>query len=238
MFSSRVCLLSDYAQRYQTKAGKLKHETGFWTALFSIFKEQNRAHEVLGFNGSATDETELINQGFTPFCEIDKRRIYFKKTQAELEVAIKNGDQLWDLSDWGFGKEFVIRFIAECYFMVTRDDLKIDDEEKAVLNAIVGYIEPTAEEVEMARNMVYWTLIENVIEDDIVTEDETETMLKIRQALQLDEKYVYQLHKRALLERYNELKAENEESQELDLSKFEKLKRMAERLGISEEIFV
>lgn len=237
MFSSRVRLLSDYAQRYQKKAQHLTHESGFWTALISLFKNQKRTIDIFGDSGAAASEEDLLQHEFTPFCEIDKRRIYFRRSNAELEVAIRDDKGPWDLSEWGLGKEFVVRFIAECYFMVTRDDLKIDDDEKAVLNALLGYIEPTAEEVEMARNMVYWTLIENVIEDDVVTDEESETMLKIREALQLDEKYVFQLHKRALLERYEELKEENQESQELDLTKFEQLKRMAERLGISEEIF-
>lgn len=237
MFASRVRLLSDYAERYHARINELPRETGFWAALMSIFKDSKRKQEIFGYSGAATSASELVEDGFAPFCEIDQRRIYFQKSPDEIQVAIIKGEEIWNLSDWGVGKEFVTRFIAECFFMVTRDDLKIDEEEQKVLNAIIGYIEPSQEEVEMARNMVYWTLVENVIEDDIVTEEESETMLKIRQALAVDEKYVYQLHKRALIERYQDLKNTTDNENEIDLTRFEKLKRMADRLGISEEIF-
>jgi hypothetical protein len=237
MFASRVRLLSDYAERYQTKINDLPRETGFWPALLSIFKNTERKQTILGYFGDANQESELVEAGFAPFCEIDQRRILFHKSPKEIQVAIINGEQVWNLADWGVDKEFVTRFIAECFFMVTRDDLKIDEQEHKVLNAIIGYIEPSHEEVEMARNMVYWTLVENVIEDDVVTEEESETMLKIREALAVDEKNVYHLHKQALIDRYLELKNETENETEIDLARFEKLKRMADRLGISEEIF-
>ncbi|MEW6711957.1 MAG: hypothetical protein AB1403_19195, partial [Candidatus Riflebacteria bacterium] len=119
----------------------------------------------------------------------------------------------------------------------TRDDFQIDDEEKLVLQAVIGYIEPSVEEIEEARNLVYWTLVENVLEDEVVTDDESETMFMIRQALALNEKDVYEIHRLSLLSRYNELREAQKEEKEIDLASFERLKRMADRLGISVELF-
>ncbi|MEW6710171.1 MAG: hypothetical protein AB1403_10150, partial [Candidatus Riflebacteria bacterium] len=115
MFSSRVRLLSDYAQQYQNKANQLSAETGFWPALLSLFKEQSRKNEIFGYSGGDISEETLLSMGFAPFCEIDRRRIYFHRNSHELQIAISLDAQLWDLSDWGVGKEFVVRFVAECY---------------------------------------------------------------------------------------------------------------------------
>ncbi|MFZ5952020.1 MAG: hypothetical protein ACOYXC_15035 [Candidatus Rifleibacteriota bacterium] len=237
MFSSRVRLLSDYAQQYQNKANLWSSTTGLWPALLSLFKEQARKFEIFGYAGGDISEETLMSLGFAPFCEIDRRRIYFHRNSHELQVAISLDDHFWDLTDWGAGKDFVVRFVAECYFMVTRDDFQIDDEEKLVLQAVIGYIEPSMEEMVEARNLVYWTLVENVLEDEVVTDDESETMFKIRQALALNEKDVYEIHRLSLLNRYNDLRESQKEEKEIDLTSFERLKRMAERLGISVELF-
>lgn len=238
MLVLRVRLLSDYAERYLEKARKLPKETGFWASMNRLFSgNRGRKFKIFGSCGGEATEEELVSEGFAAFCEIDKRRIYFKKTSQDCEVAIKQGKEIWDMSDWGTDREFVVRFIAECYFMVTRDDFRIDDDEQKVIQALIGYIEPTREEVDEARGMVYWSLIENVIEDNEVTEDESYTMNRIREALQINEKDVFELHRKALLQRYEELRENADENEEIDLISFEKLKRMAERLGISTEIF-
>ena len=237
MLISRVRLLSDYAQRYQENASRLFKEPNIWSSVLNLFRDKKQKTRICGYEGIAKTEEELAQDGLVPFCEIDRRRIYFSKVRNEIIVAIRTRDEIWDLKEWGRDSEFVVRFIAECYFMVTRDDFKIDNEEKAVLQALIGYIEPAYDDLVAARNIVYWSLVENVIEDDEVTDEESEIMMRIRAALRIDEKEVFQIHRKALIEKYAELKAETHDAEELDLVRFEKLKRMAERLGVSSDIF-
>jgi hypothetical protein len=237
MFASRVQLLSDYAQRYLKKARESQRKQGFFKSLFEILAPETRTFHIKGTEQNFSNEEELKNQGFVAFCEIDNRKIFFNKDQGVCLVAITCEGKPWDLSDWGSDSEFVQHLIAEVYFMVTRDDYRIDEDEELVLLALIGYLEPTESEIVSARNMVYWSLIEKVLEDNLVTEEETAQMLKIREAIKIDEEDVYDLHKEALLDRFNEFKQKQEQESQLDLAQLDKLKQMAEKLGIDSKIF-
>ncbi|MGM0600800.1 MAG: hypothetical protein ACQETH_13400 [Candidatus Rifleibacteriota bacterium] len=238
MFESRVKLLSDYAATYSEQ---LKHQNDgspFWQALMALFTGSRRDLHISGpVEELPETEAELENEGFAPFCEIDGRKIYFRKKADNIEVSIWQDREPWDLSEWGTGKEFVIRFIAECYFMVTRDDFKIDEEEHRVLKALIGYIQPTQDEIVQARNTVYWTLVEKVLEDNLVTDEESETLNKIREALEIDDSDAKEIHEQSLLEKFNLAKEAANENNQLDLEQLEKIKRMADRLGINPEDF-
>lgn len=239
MFDSRVKLLSDYAERYLVNSEKIHKGEGFWGRLMALFSSNERSFALSGAQGEdlKKNETELLESGYAPFCEIDGRRIYFRKKAESCEVIIRQNDQSWDLSEWSSGRSFITRLIAECYFMVTRDDFRIDDTEQKVIHALIGYLEPSLDEIVEARNMVYWTLIENVIEDDLVTEEESDTMLKIREALQIKEEDTYALHTKALNERYEQLKYETHDDEQIDLMKLAKIRQMAEKLGVDTENF-
>jgi hypothetical protein len=237
MFASRVKLLSDYAERYGSKAEKMCKNKGFWCSLFELLDPKERSFSISGTDLIGVDESELLTDSFAPFCEIDGRKFYFKKDQFVCQAAILSGNKTWDLSTWGADSDFIQRLIAECYFMVTRDDYRIDEDEQKVLQALIGYLEPTSFEINAARNMVYWTLIDKVIEDNLVTEEESDAMQKIREALNIDEQDVYELHTKALKDRYEELKQESQKDSQIDLMKLEQLKNMAEKMGISRKIF-
>ncbi|GAB4267596.1 MAG: hypothetical protein Kow0029_02190 [Candidatus Rifleibacteriota bacterium] len=237
MFESNVRLLSDYAERYVRKADNVYNPGGFWGELLSAFSEKSRDYEIYGTDLEEASEEDLIAEGYAPFCEIHGRRIFFRKTSELCMVAIRCNDQLWDLDEWGEGEEFIIRLIAECYFMVTRDDFKIDEDEAKVLRALIGYLEPTCDELVEARNMVYWTLVENVIEDDHVSEEENELLESIRRALEIRAEDVHELHTSALRGKLQQLKNESEDSRQLDLVKLDSLKKMAEKLGVNPDIF-
>lgn len=232
MFESRVQLLSDYAERYMVKSEKIYQGNGFWEGLTSLFSPGKRSYEIYGTSFLEASEKDLLDDNYAPFCEIDQRKIYFRKDKEVCMVAIRCKEDLWDLSEWGEGEAFVTRLIAEVYFMVTRDDFKIDEDERKVLHALIGYIEPTLSEIIDARNMVYWTLVEAVMEDDLITEEEDEMMLNIREALQIKPEDACGLHRKALLERLEEAKEYCEENVEIDLAKLDKIKKMAEKLGV------
>jgi hypothetical protein len=238
MFESRVKLLSDYAASYSEQQKHRTDNSPFWQALVTLFTGTRRDLYISGpVDELPETEAELENAGFAPFCEIDGRKIYFRKKADNIEVSIWQDREPWDLSEWGSGKEFVVRFIAECYFMVTRDDFKIDDEENQVLQALIGYIQPTQNEIIQARNTVYWSLVENVLEDDLVTDEESETLYRIREALKINETDARQIHEQSLLDKFKQAKETARENNQLDLEKLEKIKKMADRLGIDPEDF-
>ena len=238
MFESRVKLLSDYAASYSEQQKHQNDGSPFWQGLMALFTGTRRDLLISGPAEELPEtEAELENAGFAPFCEIDGRKIYFRKKADNIEVSIWQNRAPWDLSEWGSGKEFVVRFIAECYFMVTRDDFKIDDEENKVLKALIGYIQPTQNEIIQARNTVYWSLVEKVLEDNLVTDEESDTLYKIREALEIEESDAKTIHGQALLERFNLAKEAAKENNQLNLEQFEKIKRMADRLGIDPEDF-
>jgi len=126
---------------------------------------------------------------------------------------------------------FITRFIAECYFMITRDDYHIDDDERTVFRAIVGCIEATSQEILDARNIVYWTLIEKVVEDGVVTEEELSVMAKIRKELEIDSHNVEELHTKALNDYYDLVRQRHKES-DYGLEELEKIQEMAKLLNV------
>jgi hypothetical protein len=234
MLYARVQLLSDYAEQYLEKGARIQKEKGLWGSLIGAFKGKPQRLEYQIPEEDYLVVENLEERGFAKFCRINKVTIYLRKNDQKVEVAIAEKGNLWDISDWGHGYSFITRFIAECYFMVTKDDMVIDQEEQKVLLALFGCLEPSHQEILEARNLVYWTLIAKVIEDDIVTDEEKETMAKIRETLSLTNKNVDSMHKEALKEHYLQVK----ESDDKDTpQRLEKIKTMAKRLDISAKIF-
>ena len=236
MFETRVKLLNDYAEKYVKKGFEISKEKGFWGNLLGRHGRDENANELTIYSPSEIDFCNLEADGFVSFCKIGEVVIYLRIVDDLNEVVITENKKIWDCSDWGSGYTLRTRLLAECYFMVTKDDFKIDEAEMQVMSALIGFLEPSHQEVIDSRNFVYWTLIEKVIEDDIVTDEELETMYKIRQALELSEKNVDTLHKEAIIDYYIFVKNSSSET-EIDLSKLAQIKNMAVKLGLSESIF-
>lgn len=236
MFDSRVQLLNDYAENYVEKGKDFLKEKGFWGNLLGLYNKSENSYDLNILSPEEISFQNLEAEGFAKFCKIGDVIVYLRTNDGVSELVITENEKIWDCSDWGTGYSLRTRFIAECYFMVTKDDFKIDESEAKVISALIGFIEPSHQEVLDSRNFVYWTLVEKVIEDDVVTNEELETMHKIRSALELSESNVDELHREALLDYYNAFK-ESAEENEIDLTKLTQIKTMAERLGISEDIF-
>lgn len=232
MLEERVQLLSDYAEKYKEKGLKIVGKKGFWQKLSEDLTSKRPRLPVAGI-GDELEYENLKEEGFVPFCKIDKRIIHAKKAGNECWLAITEDDEVWDLSDWGEDEFFVTQFLAECYFMITRDDFHIDDDERGVFLALVGLLEATQREISDARILVYWTLVENVIEDSVITEEEEATMALIRKALEMPGEDVKELHQKAIQEYYDIVVRYSDE--EPDLEKIASIKVMAEKLGISIE---
>ena len=230
MFDQRVALLSDYAGQYLQK-GRDSESGGLWNQMIGLFGTQKVRPGISGFKGELDNTDFLFDEGFAPFCKIDERVIYLKKNQEECQIAIAANGKVWDLSDWGEDYMFVTRFIAECYFMITRDDYHIDDDERTVFRAIAGCIEATSREILDARNIVYWTLVEKVVEDGVVTEEELSIMAKIRNELEIDSQNVEDLHTKALNDYYDLVRQQHKES-DYGLEELEKIQAMAALLNV------
>lgn len=231
MFDQRVTLLTDYAGQYMQK-GRNAEKGGLWSQMIGLFGTHKARPRISGFMGGSDFSQEmLLDEGFAPFCKIDKRVIHLKKNLEEIIVAISEDAEVWDLSDWGEDYIFLTRFIAECYFMITRDDYHIDEDERTVFQALVGCLEATAQEIIDARNIVYWTLVEKVIEDGVVTEEEFSAMAKIRKELELDQHDVDSLHQKALNDYYELIRQQGENDPD-GLEQLEKIQEMAHLLNV------
>ncbi|MDD3146289.1 MAG: hypothetical protein PHD82_03220 [Candidatus Riflebacteria bacterium] len=230
MFDQRVALLSDYAGQYMQKGQEIE-TGGFWKQMIGLFGASKVRPRVSGFQGKLDSTEFLIDEGFAPFCKIDDRYIHIKKNQEECQIAISEGGKVWDLTDWGEDYIFITRFIAECYFMITRDDFHIDDDERSVFRALVGCIEANSNEIIDARNIVYWTLVEKVVEDGVVTEEELSTMAKIRSELEIDSHDVQTLHNKALNDYYDLVRQKYEEESD-GFDELEKIQEMARLLNV------
>jgi hypothetical protein len=116
--------------------------------------------------------------------------------------------------------------------MITRDDFHIDDDEKTVFQALTGCLEATSDEVSDARNLVYWTLLDNVVEDEVITDEEHETLAKIRKELELDDKNVKELHQK-IIDDYYDITCKFSEDDTPDDDQLDNIKEMAARLGVT-----
>ncbi len=233
MLEQRVALLSDYAEQYKQKGLKAIDGPGFWQKLTGRSGTGGKRLPIAGL-GNEIEYKDLEEEGFAPFCKIDSRIIHVKKAADECWIAISEDETLWDLSDWGIDELFVTQFLAECYFMVTRDDFRIDEDERSVFLSLVGLIEATPAEIVDARVLVYWTLVENVIEDSVITDEEERTMEMIREALEMQSEDVQELHRKSLQD-YYDMVVKYSEDEEIDLEKLSKIKEMADKLQVEIE---
>ena len=230
MFDTRIQLLNDYAEKYVEKGNEFLKEKGFWGNLLGLYTKSDNFNDLSIYSPEDVKFENLEDDGFAKFCKIGDVIIYLRIVDGLSELVITENGKIWDCNDWGMGYSLRTRFIAECYFMVTKDDFKIDESEAKVISALIGFIEPSHQEVLDSRNFVYWTLVENVIEDDIVTSEEIETMVKIREALGLSEANVDELHEEAIVDYYNSVNEATDEH-EVDLEKLAKIKEMAEKFS-------
>lgn len=229
--TDRVSLLSSTAREFLTKPAAPKKTGGFWSGLIFLFEDPEDRGNIYPPPMDLTKETDLISLGYEPFAKIGEVRILIKIYEKDREVAFSENGELWDIADWGVGSRFRSRFLAECYFMVTKDDFKIDEREKEVLNALFGCLNPTREEINEAKAMVYWTLVESTMEDRILTDEEQDTMDQIIAALELTEKDLKELHEKAIQERFADL-TENAENDPITEEKIAKIEKMATIVGL------
>lgn len=234
MSEKRVCLLSDFAAGFVEKGRKISGGNShyFWNGIIKAFSADANARDFY-ISGISTElsTAQLEEEQFIKFCKIENRYIYVQKTQKECWVAIVENGSVWDLSDWGEDYCFVTRLIAEVYFMITRDDYRIDQDEKTVFEAIVGCIDASAAEIIDARCLVYYSLLENVIADRVITHEEEQEMALIRDALEMRASDVNELH-RKLLKDYYSITLKFNSGQEISIQQQNEILEMADKLGV------
>jgi len=228
---NQVCLLSREAEDFLVKKSAQNAKTGFWAEIQNFFSKQEKGIIVEAAPFEGLSEEVMAPSGFFPFCRIREVKTFVKTKDNRRVIAIFENGKPWDISEWGTGSDFKIRVIAEFYFMVTKDDFKIDSNEANVLLALFNCLDPSAQEIQTAKEMVYWTLVENVMEDGIVTDEEQEIMQKIRIAFDLSEKEQKELHVKAIEKKFDELLSSGEKPLQKGL---DDLIEMGRRLGIED----
>jgi hypothetical protein len=228
----RVCLTSDYARQFTTKASVRTANKGFWSNLLERFNESRGEITLQPTSLAAPNPGSLEGLGYQPFCKIGEVRVHIREFGNLREVAILEDGQPWDLSEWGAGPTFKSRLVAEMYFMVTRDDFQIDEQEATVLMALFNCIRPSPEQIAEAKEMVYWTLVENTMEDGVITDEEQEVMGMIRVALELTPTEVATLHCKAVEERLREIIMRPDGEPAPTLTEVDQALQMADRLQV------
>lgn len=240
MTEPRVGLLSDFARSFVEKGRIITCETekGVWSEVLKSMScsDMSRGRFISGIATELHLE-QLLSEGFIPFCKIENRKVFIQKSDHECWVAITEDDIVWDLTEWGENYCFATRFMAEIYFMITRDDFFIDEEENLAFQALAGCIEITKRELTDARCLVYWTLLDHVIKDEVITEEEEKTMEMVREALQMENKDIVELHEKIIVD-YCKITLEFNEGKKLDSEQISNIKAMTSKLGISPNIVI
>jgi hypothetical protein len=232
---ARVCLLSDLARSCLEKPAERQAPRGFWSSLSTLFGKERGDVEARPCPFDNPFEKQLLDEGYIPFCKIGDIRFLVKEEGPHRYLAIMENGQTWDLSEWGSGTIFRSRLVAETYFMVTKDDFRIDEQEAEVLRAIFAFFQVTSEEIAAAKELVYWTLVENTMEDGVITDEEQETMARITAALELSDEDRLELHRRAIDQRFNELFSRPAGAPPPTEADIATICEMARRFGLEEE---
>jgi Na+-transporting NADH:ubiquinone oxidoreductase subunit NqrC len=229
--TERVCLLSEVAERFHAQPSAPAAKKGFWSGLAS-FLGTRKDEITVASAGSHFETGEALGVAdFVPFAKIGDVFIYIKVSGNHREVALVENDKPWDLTEWQESGAFRSRFLAECYFMVTKDDYQIDEQEAKVLHALFNCLNPSSEEIAEAKAMVYWVLVAYTMEDRVLTEEEMDTMDKVIAALELTKEDLQNLHETAIREKFNEL-ATNVETDPVTEEKIAMIERMAANVGL------
>lgn len=232
---ARVCLLSDFARSYLEKPAQRPTNKGFWSGLASFFGGGPAGVDARPTPLENPFEKQLGDEGYEPFCKIGEVRFFVKEEGKTRLLAILEGSQAWELDDWGTGSSFKSRLVAECFFMVTKDDFRIDEQEAEVLRAIFSFFDVARDEIATAKELVYWTLVENTMEDGVITDEEQGTMAAIVSALELSEQDRTELHQRAIDSQFDELFARPEGAPPPTDADIDRIATMARRFGLDEE---
>lgn len=230
-----VRLLSSFAESFfQSSSSPSAAKKGFWNSVRNFFSsEKNETTFRKPSLGKITPE-ELKARGYTGFAQVREVAIWVKSEGNSHEIVFLEKGESWNLEEWGDGSTLKSRLIAELYFLVTKDDFQIDKDEAVVMLAFTSFVKPTADEISDAKTMVYWTLVESVMEDGIITEEEQGTMAKITTALDLSSAELTVLHERAIESQLQET-FEGPRPDEEVLSRVEKTVQMARTLKIDEK---
>jgi len=231
----RVCLLSDRAREFVVAPKTESEPKGFWSGLTSFFGKEKATFDVRPSPLEKIFEKVLGDEQYVPFCKIGDVKMHVKEEENSRYLVVMENGQAWDLSEWGEGSEFRARLVAETYFMVTKDDFRIDDDESTVLRAIFAFFEITPKEIANAKEYVYWSLVESTMEDGIITDEEQETMSRIMAALELTEGDRLELHRKAVDVRFSELFERPEGASQPTSDEIDAVAQMARRLGLDEE---
>jgi hypothetical protein len=202
---TRAFLLSPTAETYAIRQPVASApQAGFWAGVKEFFKPAPARHTCVG-EQIHPEEGQRRAQGYLPFCRVDDISLWIQETNTEKKLALFRAEVPLDLADWGTGSELKCRLISEFYFLVTKDDFKIDDEEARVMMALINFLQPTPDEITYSRQLVYWSLVNVVCEDNIITSEERATTQAIAAALDIPPSEYKTLHQKIILEKIEEV---------------------------------
>lgn len=196
-------LMSDFARECAAKGDWRVSTTPFWVRLLgTTLPQRSNAVRLTHPPYPPQSLEEIAKRGFAPFISLGEIQLFERLGAGDTrEIVLFNGSDFWDTEEWHEVGNFKSRLLAELYFRATRDDLHIDEQEQEVLRAVTGLIQPDRAELGLARSMLYWTLVDKVLEDDVVTDEEQTTMQLIQQELGLTAEELVDVHREGLKEK-------------------------------------
>ena len=180
-------LLSDLARRFGAAPPKQK---GLWRKLKASFKETfRRPATTLAAMEPGTPLSAATQQGFEPFCRVDRYTLAVKGDAEHAECAL-----FWDgefealdmqMDEKGNEVSPQVALLTALYADALDQDNEIDESEALALLAFTKYLNLNILEVRQAKKLVLIGIIGQLVEDDHLTSDEASRLMWIRHALDI-----------------------------------------------------
>lgn len=231
-----VRLLSERAETcYQESVSSKKGPKGFWAGLKTLFgtTKGNRCLSLPSVEGLKC--ADLESKGYQPFCQVRDVAMWIREEADVCHLVFSRDGEIWDISEWNETGMLGARVVAEFYFMVIKDDFQIDAEERKVLQAVTSLLQITTDQVEAAKALVFWSLVDSVCEDDVVTDEENEQMAKIIKALEISAQEQMDLSVRMVKEKFDGI-LQDAPPRDIVEVRVNKIRNMAKMLGVADNV--
>lgn len=162
----------------------------FWSFL-QLVLENNQETKIKTQNKIKVCELEnyneeaLVNLHYRLLCQIDNIKIFVKEENNVKYLALLENNKMWDLSEWGEDTQLKIKIAVETFFMTLNDNLQIDADEINILLVIYKFFEHNIQEIKEAKTTIYLHLVQNLIDDGLLSKEEDEIVKKIINSLDI-----------------------------------------------------
>lgn len=232
-----VRLLSARAEAcYQESVSGKKGPKGFWAGLKTLFGKTGGSRRLSLPPVGGLKSADLEPKGFQPFCQVRDVGMWIMEEADVCHLVFSRNGEIWDISEWNETGMLGARVLAEFYFMVIKDDFQIDAEERKVLQAVTSLLQIPTDQIEAAKALVFWSLVDSVCEDDVVTDEENEQLGKIIKALEISANEQMDLSVRMVKEKFEEILQEAPPRDIVEV-RVDKIRNMAKMLGVADSAF-